>query len=148
MASAKQERGSFGEKLVVTYCSCPRCKREKTLKRLPTNFKCADIICDFCGYMAQVKTHSTNNVEEIPARIPGASWKAQKDRIDAGIFIPLFLVLVSEAAQSIFYLSTDAQNREIFSPRKPLAVTAKRAGWQGFFYDFSRIGNTAFHRMR
>jgi len=29
-----------------------RCKREGTLRRLPANFKCADIICDFCGYRA------------------------------------------------------------------------------------------------
>ena len=34
---------------MVKSCSCPRCKRSDTLVRLPPNFKCADIICDFCG---------------------------------------------------------------------------------------------------
>src|SRR5271165_6342847 len=45
---------SWGE-CVTRECRCPRCKRSRTLVRLPANFKCADVICDFCGYLAQVK---------------------------------------------------------------------------------------------
>ena len=55
MTTAKQKLGDFGEDFIRKNFDCPKCKRKKTLKRLPPNFKCADIICDFCGYLAQVK---------------------------------------------------------------------------------------------
>ena len=51
MATARQELGTFGEKHVAQQCACPKCKRSKTLVLLPPNFKCADLICDFCGYL-------------------------------------------------------------------------------------------------
>jgi type II restriction enzyme len=48
----KHELGAFGESLVAKKCHCPRCKRVNSLKNLPNNFKCADVICDFCGFVA------------------------------------------------------------------------------------------------
>ena len=56
MVTDKQKLGDFGERFVKQNFPCPKCKNKKTLKQLPPNFKCADIICDFCGYLAQVKT--------------------------------------------------------------------------------------------
>lgn len=44
MPTARQELGQFAETLVAKSCTCPRCKRSRTLIRLPTNFKCADLI--------------------------------------------------------------------------------------------------------
>ena len=41
MHTSKQELGELGEHLVVKNCSCPRCKRPGTLRRLGQNFKCA-----------------------------------------------------------------------------------------------------------
>jgi type II restriction enzyme len=64
-----KQLGDWGEQMVVKSCACPQCKRTKTLKRLPTNFKCADLICDFCGYLAQVKSRKTKDVEQLPDRI-------------------------------------------------------------------------------
>jgi type II restriction enzyme len=55
MPTKRQILGRFGEMCVAKDCRCPKCKRNRTLKRLPNNFKCADVICDFCGYLAQVK---------------------------------------------------------------------------------------------
>ena len=56
VATEKQDDGEWGEIQVCKKCSCPRCKKSKTFKRLIVNFKCVDVICDFCGYLAQVKT--------------------------------------------------------------------------------------------
>lgn len=53
--TSRQILGDYGETVVVRL-SCPRCKHAGTLRKLPVNFRCADIICDFCGYLAQVKT--------------------------------------------------------------------------------------------
>ena len=58
----------------------------------------------------------------------GAAWGPQKERMDAGIYFPLYVVLKSEKKYSVFYLSSDLQTEEMFIKRKPLSSTAKRAG--------------------
>ena len=141
MSTAKQIVGKFGEQQVVKDCSCPSCKRERSLVCLPTNFKCADIICDFCGYLAQVKTSTTADPSTLPKQVMGAAWGPQNDRMASGIYFPLFLVLATKSRReySIYYLSADLQTKEIFRPRKPLSPTARRAGWQGFMYDLEPV---------
>ncbi len=147
MATSKQLLGAWGETFVGKNCSCPKCKKEKTLKRLPTNFKCADLICDFCGYLAQVKAMTVNDVDVLPKQILGAAWGPQKARMDASIYFPLFLVLKSSSGASIYYLPTDFQSPALFSSRKPLSSTARRAGWQGFLYMLSAVPEGGFIRL-
>lgn len=115
-----------------------------SLKRLPNNFKCADVICDFCGYLAQVKAASASDVEKVPRTILGAAWGPQRERMDAGIYFPLFLVLVDAGATgrkrySIHYLPADLQSPEMFRPRNPLSPTARRKGWRGFIYNLDPV---------
>jgi hypothetical protein len=142
VSPTRQQKGAFGEMRVVATCSCPRCKRARTLKRLPSNFKCADIICDFCGYLAQVKTCcAVRSIDTVPNSILGAAWRVHKERMDAAIYFPLFLVLASSslASYSIFYLAADLQIPEMFLMRRPLSDRARRAGWQGFTYDLRPV---------
>jgi type II restriction enzyme len=136
-----QTLGRYGEEAVASLVSCPRCKRSRTLRRLPPNFKCADIICDFCGYLAQVKTSEKEDVETLPPRLLGAAWRPQKERMDAGIYIPLFIVLVTKnrRRKAIFYLPADLQEPELFEPRQPLSKSARRAGWTGFMLRLDRL---------
>lgn len=135
MPTKRQLLGQFGERLVCEHANCPRCKRPKTLRRLPTNFKCADVICDFCGYLAQVKTVTSPTLEIVPNRVLGAAWSVQQARMNSGIYFPLFLVLVASPRRySCWYLPADLQSPAMFSPRKPLSETAQRRGWQGFTY--------------
>ena len=137
MATPRQMLGDFGEEIVAKTCSCPRCKRPRTLKRLPNNFKCADLICDFCGYLAQVKASTVRSHDILPEAVLGAAWGPQRERMEAAIYFPLFLVLVAGKKYSVFYLSADLQKPEMFKARKPLSADARRAGWQGFIYDLS-----------
>jgi hypothetical protein len=65
----------------------------------------------------------------------------QKERMEAAIYFPLFLVLVSGRQHSIFYLSADLQTVGMFKPRTPLSDQARRVGWQGFIYDLSSVRN-------
>jgi Dam-replacing family len=141
VATAKQELGALGERLVVQHCACPRCKRGRTLKTLPANFKCADVICDFCGYLAQVKASTSADGETPPRLLLGAAWGPQQARMEAGIYFPLFLVLVAPrlGIYSIHFLPADLQPPELFLPRAPLSETARRAGWQGFYYDLGSV---------
>lgn len=139
MPTEKQKLGTFGEKLVAKHCTCPKCKKPNTLKALLPNFKCADIVCDFCGFVAQVKSKTVSNTTKLPATILGAAWGPQRKRMDAGIYFPLYIVLVNSKKFAMYYLSADLQTPEMFVPRKPLSSTAKRAGWQGFYYDLRTV---------
>jgi hypothetical protein len=139
MPTKRQVLGRLGEMNVAKTCACPKCKRMKTLKRLPNNFKCADLICDFCGYLAQVKAVTVSNCAIVPKSVLGAAWGPQSERMKAAIYFPLFLVLVAGREHSIFYLSADLQHADIFKPRRPLSQNAVRAGWRGFVYDLSSV---------
>ena len=150
MGTPKQQLGDYGETAVTKRVSCPGCKRDRTLRRLRQNFKCADIICDFCGYLAQVKTHRTSNTSRLPSTIPGAAWGPTEERLNAGIYFPLFVVLVGKSdasTNSIWYLPADLQTREMYRARNPLASTAKRAGWQGFNYVLTPEVRSRFVRI-
>jgi hypothetical protein len=147
MATSKQLLGTWGEQLVAKTCDCPKCKRSKTLKLLPPNFKCADLICDFCGFLAQVKAMTVPSVTPLPKQILGAAWGPQKERMDSGIYFPLFLVLNAPTTQAIYYLPTDFQSPALFAARKPLSASARRAGWQGFMYVLGAVPDGAFVRL-
>ena len=73
--------------------------------------------------------------------VMGAAWGPQRARMDAGIYFPLYLVLVAphQADFSIFYLSADLQPPDLFEPRKPLSPKAKRKGWQGYLYNLEKV---------
>ena len=104
------------------------------------------MICDFCGFLAQVKSIASRDLQKIPDTILGAAWSVQKARMDSGIYFPLFLVLMNGRNSAIYYLSADTQKPEMFKPRNPLGVNARRAGWQGFLYLLKDV-KTAFVRV-
>ena len=143
----KQVLGRWGETLVAKKFACPRCKRFRTLKRLPPNFKCADIICDFCGYLAQVKTATVADVDVPPKKILGAAWGPQEERMKAGIYFPVYLVLRAGRKSAVYYLPTDFQQPAMFVKRAPLSETARRAGWQGFMYNLGALHQNALQRV-
>ena len=149
MATARHQLGEFGEQRVVKDCACPRCKRLKSLVRLPANFKCADVICDFCGYLAQVKATTAVDIDVLPQQILGAAWGPQRERMEAGIYFPLYLVLATtdRGSYAIHYLPADLQRPEMFMARKPLSPNARRSGWTGFLYDLASV-RTSFVRLR
>lgn len=148
MGTSKQKLGDFGESAVSKLCVCPRCKKGAFLKCLPKNFKCADVVCDFCGYLGQVKTKTVKDINLVPKTILGGAWGPQRERMEAGIYFPLFIVLKLDNQFSIFYLSADLQAPEMFVARKPLSPSARRAGWQGFYYDISILPKGALIRLR
>lgn len=140
MATARQQLGDFGENIVARKVSCPSCKaKTRTFRLLPRNFKCADLICDFCGYLAQVKSVTVSDVDALPKTILGAAWQPQKERMEATIYFPLFIVLVQSSKNfAIYFLPKELQTREMFVPRNPLKPTARRAGWQGYTINLDR----------
>jgi type II restriction enzyme len=62
--------------------------------------------------------------------------------MEAAIYFPLFLVLVSSTKKfAIYYLPADLQTPELFKKRAPLSENARRAGWQGFVYETRLIAD-------
>jgi type II restriction enzyme len=136
--TARQALGFRGEKAVSERIPCPRCGRPRHLARLPTNFQCADLICKFCGFLAQVKAVTLPvGATDFPDRVLGAAWGPQHDQIMAGIFHGLYLVGFSANGRlvRIDYVPAHVlqSSPEVFEPRQPLRSTAKRAGWTGFY---------------
>lgn len=141
-STARQSLGDRGEAVVAKHARCPGCKSaQRTFRLLPNNFKCADVVCDFCGYLAQVKTQKTKtNLPSVcPRTFMGAAWGPQAERMAAGIYFSLYLVVEDPRGQmAIWFVPRDLQVPEMFIPRTPLSVTAKRSGWQGFVIDTSK----------
>jgi len=146
-----QKIGIIAEKAVRQHCKCPKCKkRSARLKPLPNNFKCVDVVCDFCGYLAQVKGTRTNTHREITL-VRAGGWKVLKERLDAGIYFPVFIVKVQgETPTGIYYVPADFLRREVFVGHgKPRVIKAEQpAGkprkYSMFNYDFRKLGP---HRM-
>lgn len=59
--------------------------------------------------------------------------------MEAGIYFSLYIVLKSGHRTSVYFLPAELQTPRIFRKRAPLSVSAKRAGWQGFVYDFGQL---------
>ena len=139
-----RDKGEIGERHVVKTMACLRCKKHRTLKRLPTNFKCADLICDFCGHTSQVKTF-TKETPGLPGQILGAAWGPQQERMNAGIYHALWLVRLDakQKPREIWMISSEAQTPDLFVPRKPLSDTARRGGWQGYLIDIKNHADRA-----
>ena len=86
-------------------------------------------------------------LSSLPKKVLGAAWAPQKERMDSGIYFPLFLVLRAPTLHAIYYLPTDFQSPALFAARKPLSSSARRAGWQGFMYVLESLPDGAFVRL-
>ena len=139
MPSEKQYIGGIGEKFVAKMMTCPKCKKSGSLKLLPTNFECADLICNFCGHTSQVKTFRSDK-EGLPNQILGAAWNPLEERITAGIYHALWIVRMNKRDKKcleIWLITSEAQRPEMFIQRKPLNSTAKKSGWCGYKIDIA-----------
>ncbi|HSK49969.1 MAG TPA: DpnI domain-containing protein [Solirubrobacterales bacterium] len=149
MATKHQILGAKGEAAVSRQVPCPRCNRPRHLARLQRNFQCADLICKFCGFLAQVKTTKIE-FDQLPRRIPGAAWGPQHDQIIAGIFHGLYIVgYRKNRLIRIDYVPAHVLEAtpQVFEPRAPLKSTAKRAGWQGFTYNLEKLPEIGVKRV-
>jgi hypothetical protein len=144
MPTNRQDLGAKGERAVAEHVACPRCNRLRHLSRLPPNFQCADLICRFCGFLAQVKaTTLPDGSTDLPKRVLGAAWGPQHEQIIAGIYHGLYIAGFSTKGRlaSIDYVPSHILRNcpEVFEPRNPLSLTAKRAGWRGFNYNLDKL---------
>lgn len=144
VATARQALGDRGEKAVCDHVPCPQCGKPRHLTRLPKNFQCADVICKFCGFLAQVKAATlADGSDDVPDRVLGAAWGPQHEQIIAGIYHGLFIAGFAKAGRLVRIDYVPAHilqaTPQVFEPRKPLSPSAKRAGWQGFILNLGKL---------
>lgn len=152
MPTKNQALGDKGEIAISKLIPCPRCNKPKHLTRLPTNFQCADVICKFCGFLAQVKaTQLRGSGTELPSTILGAAWGPQHEQIIAGIYHGLYIVCYDSTDKLVRIDFIPAHilqvTPEIFEPRRPLSETVKRAGWQGFIIRLDKVSAVGIKRV-
>jgi type II restriction enzyme len=103
---------------------------------------CADVICKFCGFLAQVKA-TTNTPDKRPTRILGGSWAPQHEQILADIFQSLFVVTLDHDGlpHAIYYVPSHIlrAHPSVYKPRNPLPPTARRPNFRGFVYDLTQL---------
>lgn len=153
MATDRQDLGNRGEKAVCKHATCPRCNRLRQFRQLPPNFECADIICKFCGFLGQVKaTRLADDSDTFPARIMSAAWGPQHQRILAGVYNGLYLVGFRKDGRRLTRIDYVPPHilesvPEVFEPRRPLGPKAKRAGWQGYMLNISKLPAVGFEQV-
>lgn len=152
MPTKNQALGNSGEIAISKLVVCPQCNKPKHLTRLPKNFQCADVICKFCGFLAQVKaTTLKDGSDELPDAILGAAWEPQHEQIMADIYHGLYIVGFDSSGKlkRIDFVPAHILRvtPEIFEPRKPLSDSAKRAGWQGFMIRLNKVPTVGIKRI-
>ena len=130
--TSHQALGDYGE-AVVARLPCPKCKHDRTLRRLPVNFRWADIICDFCGYLAQSQGDGASRRRHSATIAHGSCRGPQNERMTAGIYFPLFIVVANadRSAHAVYYLPADLQQPEMFQQRRPSQANGAPSGMGG-----------------
>jgi type II restriction enzyme len=126
---------------VSAWAYCPHCGNAK-ISSFPNNSPLADFFCTSCNEEFELKSQKG----KFGTRVVDGAFKTKCERLAASNNPNLFLMnydLKSLAVVNLFIVPKHFFVREIIEERKPLAITARRAGWIG---SNTRIANYA-HRI-
>lgn len=118
---------------------CPACGAT-AIRKLPNNSPVADFSCDDCSEQFELKSQRTR----FGARVVDGAYKTMTARLLARDNPNLLLMRYDRAALSVTDLIVVPKHfftPLIIEPRKPLAPTARRAGWQGCNILLSGVPN-------
>ena len=108
---------------------CPHCGKPK-ISAFPNNKPLADFYCTSCSEEFELKSQKG----KIGAKVLDGEFNAKCERLAASNNPNLLLVnydLKSLTVVNLFIVPKHFFVREIIEERKPLAATARRAGWIG-----------------
>lgn len=95
-----------------------------------------------------MKAHRVTDWEDVSlAKLPGATWKSQEERIQAGIYYPIYVVLYDEKDRpvEILHLSVDHQIPRMFRPRRKPQRGAQRFDYR-FDWETKRFFDQVYER--
>lgn len=136
-SNSAQRARVFTESWVETQVYCPNCGRE-SLNKYPNNTPVGDFFCSKCGEQFELKAKR----DAFGARIVDGEYHTMLRRLRSSEVPNLFAlnyVLPQGLVQNLFVIPSHFFVPEIIERRKPLARTARRAGWVGCNILFSQI---------
>jgi type II restriction enzyme len=128
-ASGSQSARAWTEQWVRAWAYCPNCGAAK-INAFPNNSPVADFQCVACKEEYELKSQKSR----FGTKVLDGAFKAKCERLAADNNPNLFLMNYSLQELSVVNLFVVPKHffvREIIAERKPLAATARRAGWIG-----------------
>ena len=108
---------------------CPNCSSPK-LDRLRHNTKASDYACPACNFRYQLKGQKTRIGNQISDGAFGAMMEAIREN-ETPIFYFMHYDLETWRVKNLLLVPSFAFPESAIIKRKPLALTARRAGWVG-----------------
>src|ERR1700682_905200 len=136
-SSGSQSARAWTEAWVSAWAYCPHCGNAK-ISSFPNNSPLADFFCSLCSEEFELKSQKGR----FGARVVDGAFKTKCERLAASNNPNLFLMnydLKSLAVVNLFIAPKHFFAREIIDERKPLAATARRAGWIGSNILLTRV---------
>ncbi len=136
-SSGSQSARVWTERWVKDQLYCPNCGNPK-INQLPANQPVADFVCPSCLEEFELKSQKTS----FGARVVDGAFRTMCERLAASNNPNLLLLnydLANLSVKNAFVVPKHFFVREIIEERKPLAATARRAGWTGCNILLSQI---------
>jgi hypothetical protein len=137
--SGSQSARAWTEAWVDAWAYCPHCGNAK-IASFPNNSPLADFFCTSCNEEFELKSQKG----KFGTRVVDGAFKTKCERLAASNNPNLFLMnydLKSLAVVNFFIVPKHFFVREIIEERKPLAATARRAGWIGSNILLGKVPN-------
>ena len=135
--SGTQKARAWTEAWVSAWAYCPHCGNAK-MSQFPNNSPLADFLCGSCNEEFELKSQKG----KFGAKVADGAYKTKCERLAASNNPNLLLMNYDVKALSVVNLLIVPKHffvREIIEERKPLAATARRAGWIGSNIILSRV---------
>ena len=136
-SSGTQKARAWTEAWVNAWAYCPHCGNAK-MSQFPNNSPLADFLCGSCSEEFELKSQKSR----FGAKVADGAYKTKCERLAASNNPNLLLLNYDVRSLSIVNLLIVPKHffvREIIEERKPLAATARRAGWIGSNIILSRV---------
>ncbi len=128
-SSGSQSARAWTERWVKDWIYCPNCGSPK-ISQFPPNRPVADFFCPHCSEEFELKSQKAT----FGAKVNDGAFRTMCERLAASNNPNLLLLnydLARLSVKNVFIVPKHFFVREIIEERKPLAATARRAGWTG-----------------
>lgn len=135
--SGAQRAKAWTEHWVSQWAYCPNCGHER-LTQFPANLPVADFYCSRCQDQFELKSQK----KPFGAKVADGAYSAKQERLSSSTNPNLMLISYDLPTRSVRELSIVPKHfftPDIVEKRKPLASTARRAGWVGSNILLARV---------
>ena len=136
-SSGSQSARIWTERWVRDWVYCPNCGATR-ISSFPNNSPVADFFCPSCQEEYELKSQKT----QFRSKVLDGAFSTKCERLAADNNPSLFLLnydLDRLHVVNFFVVPKHFFVRDIIEPRKPLAITARRAGWIGSHIRLDRV---------